>query len=74
MEEQHDHRHTDAPRISQEAAGRALLNGEVLVLDVRTPEEYRFSHAPGALNIPLRELEQRLDELPRDRPIITYCT
>lgn len=74
MNVQHDHRPTEAPRISQEAAGEALLRGQAFLLDVRTPEEYRFSHAPGAVNIPLGELADRLDEVPRDRPVITVCT
>ena len=74
MDEQHDHRPTDAPRVSLESAGQAALSGKVLLVDVRTPEEYRFSHAPAAINIPLRDLPVRLHELPTDRPIITYCT
>ena len=74
MDEQHDHRPTDAPRVSREAAGQALLSGEASFVDVRTSEEYRLSHAPGAINVPLRELRDRLHELPRDRPIVTYCT
>lgn len=41
---------------------------------VRQPEdEYGLGHLPGALNIPLRELEQRLAELPRDHGIVAYC-
>ena len=47
--------------------------GEVSVLDVRPAEEYRAGHIPGALSIPLRELERRLGELPRDREVIAYC-
>lgn len=74
MDEQHDHRLIEAPRTGREAAGEALLRGQALLLDVRTPEEYRFSHAPGAVNIPLRELPDRLDEVPRGRPVITVCT
>jgi len=45
-----------------------------LVLDVRTPEEYAIGHLPGALNVPLHELEQRLSELgPSDRRVLLYC-
>ena len=74
METPHDHRPVEAPRVSQEEAAELLLRGEALVIDVRSPEEYRFSHAPGAINIPLRELADRLATLPNDRPIVTYCT
>jgi len=43
------------------------------VLDVRPPEEYRAGHIPGAVSIPLKELEAQLSTLPRDREIVAYC-
>jgi NADPH-dependent 2,4-dienoyl-CoA reductase/sulfur reductase-like enzyme/rhodanese-related sulfurtransferase len=43
------------------------------VLDVRQPFELAVEHLPGAVNIPLGELRDRLDELPRDREILTLC-
>jgi rhodanese-related sulfurtransferase len=46
---------------------------ETLVLDVREPEEYAHGHIPGAVSIPQAELASRLEEVPRDRPIITVC-
>ncbi len=52
---------------------RRVRNGEVTVLDVRPAEEYRAGHIPGAVSIPVGELEARLDELPRDREIVAYC-
>jgi len=49
----------------------------VVVLDVRTPEEYNgeTGHLPGALLIPVQELEDRVGELTkyRDRTIVVYC-
>ena len=45
----------------------------VTVLDVRPPEEYEFGHIPGAVNVPLEEIEQRLGGLPKDQEIIAYC-
>jgi len=50
-----------------------VRDGAVTVLDVRPPEEYRAGHLAGALSIPLKELERRLSELPRDREIVAYC-
>lgn len=54
-----------------------LLNkarsGEVLVIDVRPCDEYEAGHLPYARSLPLAELETRLGELPRDRPVIAYC-
>lgn len=46
---------------------------DVVVLDVRPAEEYRAGHIPGALSIPLAELEQRLDQLPPGAEIVAYC-
>ena len=47
--------------------------GLVTVLDVRPAEEYAAGHLAGALNIPLAELERRLDELPPGLEVIAYC-
>jgi len=47
--------------------------GSVTVLDVRPPEEYYAGHLPNAVSIPLKELEDRLRELPRRRAIVAYC-
>ncbi len=52
---------------------KAARKGEVVVLDVRPSEEYLNAHLPFARSIPLDELRKRLDELPRDRPIVAYC-
>lgn len=45
----------------------------VTVLDVRPPEEYAAGHVPGAISIPLEELEGRLAELPKSGEIVAYC-
>lgn len=50
-----------------------VRDGLVTVLDVRPPEEYAAGHVPGAINIPLSELEQRLDELGQDKEVVAYC-
>lgn len=50
-----------------------LLGGS-LILDVRTEEEYQMRALPGAVNIPLQQLRQRLNELPRFEDIIIYCS
>lgn len=47
--------------------------GLVTVLDVRPADEYETGHLPGAVNIPLTELEKRLDELPKELEVIAYC-
>lgn len=52
---------------------RRAKSGAVTVLDVRPVEEYRAGHIPGALSIPVDELEARLKELPKNREVVAYC-
>ena len=47
--------------------------GEIILLDVRPPDEYRAGHIPGAISIPVGELERRLAEIPPDREVVAYC-
>jgi rhodanese-related sulfurtransferase len=44
-----------------------------IVLDVREPVEYASGHVPGAVNLPQADLADRLEELPRDRPVLLIC-
>jgi phage shock protein E len=46
---------------------------EVTLIDVRSPEEFAVGHIEGALNIPLDKLEQGLEQLSKDQPVVTYC-
>ncbi len=43
------------------------------VVDVRSVAEYQSGAYPGAVNIPVQELDRRLGELARDRPVVVYC-
>lgn len=52
---------------------QALDQTEVITLDVRSPAEFDKGHLPGALNIPLDQLRQRVGELNRQKPVIVYC-
>src|SRR5215475_1666424 len=47
--------------------------GEVTLLDVRPSEEFRAAHIAGAVSVPLKELENRIAGLARDREIVAYC-
>ena len=47
--------------------------GDYIFLDVRSEDEYNSGHIEGAVFIPVSELEGRLAELPKDKPIIAYC-
>jgi len=46
---------------------------DVMLLDVRTPDEYQAGHIPGATLIPLGAVRARLDQIPRDKRVISYC-
>jgi rhodanese-related sulfurtransferase/DNA-binding transcriptional ArsR family regulator len=50
-----------------------MRDGLVTLLDVRPPEEYAQGHVAGALNVPLDQLRQRLQDLPTDREVVAYC-
>jgi rhodanese-related sulfurtransferase len=52
---------------------RRLKAGEVTVIDVRPALEYEAGHIPGALSVPLDRLDERLPDLPTDRPVVAYC-
>ena len=57
----------------EELAKRIRRRDDLLVLDVRPPEEYAAGHVPGALSVPVAELKRRLKELPKDKEIVAYC-
>jgi len=59
--------------VDRDALLTRVREGAVTVLDVRPAEEYRAGHIPGALSIPLKELERRLSDLPQDRDVVAYC-
>lgn len=47
--------------------------GSVQVFDVRPPREFEAGHLPGAVNVPLSQLEKALEGLPKDTQIVAYC-
>jgi rhodanese-related sulfurtransferase len=52
---------------------KQLFDEGVYFLDVREPSEWAEGHIPGATLIPLGELQARLSELPKGKPIVVYC-
>ncbi len=63
--------------ISVAAFERLLEEGSnpaPLIVDVRTPDEAANGTLPGAINIPIGDLEDKLDTLPRNRPVIFFCS
>ncbi|WP_300329888.1 FAD-dependent oxidoreductase [Fusobacterium sp.] len=52
---------------------RELVENGAFIIDVRERNEYELSHIEGALNIPLSEIRERLNEVPKDRPVYLHC-
>ncbi|MBO8155518.1 MAG: sulfurtransferase TusA family protein [Bacillaceae bacterium] len=71
-EEKQEQKHEDVISLDELLQ---YIEGEekVTVLDVREPAEYAFGHIPGAINIPLGELEKRFEELNKEEPIHVIC-
>ncbi len=61
------------PAIDVADAQARAAAGELLLVDVREPDERADGHPPGSLHIPLGELKGRLAELPADRPLAFVC-
>ncbi|MBB5776335.1 ArsR/SmtB family transcription factor [Nonomuraea jabiensis] len=57
---------------ADELASR-LADPGTLVVDVRPAADYAAGHVPGAISLPMAELRERLDELPREMEIVAYC-
>jgi phage shock protein E len=56
------------------ADARRIVDEGARLLDVRTPQEFASGHLPGAINIPVQELDRRMGELAgKERPIVLYC-
>jgi len=53
--------------------GLSGRRGEALLVDVRTPSEYASGHVPGAVNIPMEQIEARMEDLGRGAPIVLIC-
>jgi rhodanese-related sulfurtransferase/DNA-binding transcriptional ArsR family regulator len=66
-------RASDVERIGRRELLQRMRDGEVILIDVRPPNEYAAAHLPGALSIPLNELSRHLRELPKSREVVAYC-
>lgn len=66
-------RTTTADWTPADLQARLSADEQLLVLDVRQPDEYREGHVRGSVLIPLDQVALRSGELPRDRPIAVIC-
>ena len=67
------HRHDPLLPVTLPELRRRLRDGSATVIDVRPRDEYHAGHLPGALSVPVGELQRRLRELPKSREVIAYC-
>ncbi len=63
--------HSVCPHV--EAAEIASLNGEFVLVDVRSPIEFETEHIAGSVNVPLDSLDSRYDEVPRQGQLVVVC-
>lgn len=61
------------PQIGAMDLAASIKNGGVTLIDVRNANEWSGGHIAGALHIPLGRLAERIDEIPRDKPIVMQC-
>lgn len=60
-------------RLDAQALAEKVRRGDVVLIDLRPADEYAAGHLPAARSVPFDELEQRLEDLPRDKELIAYC-
>lgn len=65
--------HESMEPIALEVLMDRMERGEVLLIDVRPTAEYEKAHIPGAVSIPIDDLEKHLTSLPDDQDIVAYC-
>ena len=63
-----------ARRVTTAELEAMLKNGEAFVVDVRNQDSYNIGHIPGSRLIPASEILNHVNELPRDKTIVTYCS
>jgi hydroxyacylglutathione hydrolase len=61
------------PTLTLADVAAQLRTDHVTVIDVRGEGEWQSGHVPGSLNLPVGSLEERMGEIPRDRPFIVHC-
>jgi 3-mercaptopyruvate sulfurtransferase SseA len=64
----------EARRITAEELHKLWDKKDVLIIDTRGEPDYKASHIPGAISVPANEVASKLEELPRNKMIVAYCT
>ena len=61
-------------RVTADELDTMMKNGQAVVIDVRNQASYDMGHIPGSKLIPAGEILNHVNELPRDKMIVTYCS
>jgi hydroxyacylglutathione hydrolase len=61
------------PLVTVDELARDFRQNGSVVIDVRREGEWKVGHLPGSLNLPLSQLDQRLEQIPRDSPLVVHC-
>jgi|SRR5471030_1588183 3-mercaptopyruvate sulfurtransferase SseA len=64
----------EARRITAEELHKLWDKKDVLIIDTRGEPDYKASHIPGSISVPASEVATKLEELPRNKMIVAYCT
>jgi rhodanese-related sulfurtransferase/DNA-binding MarR family transcriptional regulator len=63
----------DLEMIDSDSLFARMRDGQVVLIDVRPRDEFEAGHIPGAISLPLEDLEDHLSELPRNTRVVAYC-
>ena len=63
-----------APRITAEELHDLWVKNQVLVIDTRAEEAYKLAHIKGSKSVPVSDFVAKMDQLPKDKKIVAYCT
>ncbi len=69
---QHKH-YDDVKAITKEDLSQKIESGNVQVVNVLNPDNYKLGMIKGSLKIPLNELDNRIGELDKTKEVVTYC-
>jgi 3-mercaptopyruvate sulfurtransferase SseA len=64
----------NARRITAEELHKLWDKKDVLIIDTRVEPDYKAGHIPGAISVPANVVAEKVDELPRNKMIVAYCT
>ena len=64
----------NAKRITADELHKVWSSNQVLIIDTRAESAYQTEHIKGSISMPTGTVLQRIDELPRDKMIVAYCT